>query len=216
MELAPDPRELPIFELPLAILPTERLPLHIFEERYKRMIAHCLRSSTPFGIVLRTDSGVRTTGCAASVTEVLDEFEDGRLNILVAGEWRFRVGDRFEGDEFPLAEVTPLPEDAETDSDPEPARRAFRDLLDAIGSDPSSAPAPDPEDDLGSAFEIASRIELPNEVKQELLDASSEPDRIEILAGSLRRLAREVRRTREVAELASSNGHGRIENMRSE
>jgi Lon protease-like protein len=204
------PRELPIFELPLAILPTEQLPLHIFEERYKRMIAHCLQSSSPFGIVLRTDSGVSTTGCAAVVTDVLDEFEDGRLNILVAGEWRFRIDDRLDEDEYPRAAVTPLPEEPDAEADPEPARRAFRELLETIGSEPSSDP------DLGSAFEIAGRIELPTEVKQQLLDAGSEPARLEILTGSLRRLAEEVRRTRKLAELASSNGHGRIEDMRSE
>ncbi len=56
--------ELPIFELPVVILPGELLPLHIFEERYKRMIGHCLENAEPFGIVFR-DEGETLTGSAA-------------------------------------------------------------------------------------------------------------------------------------------------------
>jgi hypothetical protein len=132
------------------------------------------------------------------------------MNILVAGEWRFRIEDRLDEEEFPRAAVTPLPEEPDAGADPEPARRAFHELLETIGSEASS------ELDLDSAFEIAGRIELPTDVKQELLDAGGEPARLEILTSSLRRLAEEVRRTRQLAELASSNGHGRIEDMRSE
>ena len=78
---------LPIFELPVAILPGELMPLHIFEERYKRMIGHCLESDEPFGIVLRDDEeGARRIGCTARVTDVLDRSDDGRMNIVVAGE----------------------------------------------------------------------------------------------------------------------------------
>ena len=49
--------ELPIFELPLVLLPGELLPLHIFEERYKRMIDHCLEQGEPFGVVFRDSEG---------------------------------------------------------------------------------------------------------------------------------------------------------------
>ncbi|MFI5123138.1 MAG: LON peptidase substrate-binding domain-containing protein, partial [Vicinamibacteria bacterium] len=74
--------ELPIFELPLVLLPGELLPLHIFEERYKRMIARCLEDGEPFGIVFRDDDGgARRIGCEARVTEVTGRFDDGRLNI---------------------------------------------------------------------------------------------------------------------------------------
>jgi Lon protease-like protein len=59
--------ELPLFELPVVLLPGELMPLHIFEERYKRMIAHCLEAEEPFGIVLRDDDGsARRTGAWTS------------------------------------------------------------------------------------------------------------------------------------------------------
>ena len=50
------------------------------------MIGHCLDDEAPFGIVLRDDDGARSVGCAAEVTEVLERFDDGRLNIVVTGE----------------------------------------------------------------------------------------------------------------------------------
>src|SRR5688500_19460778 len=71
------------------------MPLHIFEERYKRMIGHCLESEEPFGIVLRDDDGsARRIGCTARVTEVLERFDDGRMDIIVTGEEPFRVLER--------------------------------------------------------------------------------------------------------------------------
>src|SRR5687768_9625400 len=97
--------DLPIFELPLVLLPGERIPLHIFGDRYKRMIGRSLDSDEPFGIVLRDDDGARSIGCTARVDEVLERFDDGRMNIVVTGEAPFRVLDRFEGPDYPAGEV---------------------------------------------------------------------------------------------------------------
>ena len=61
--------ELPIFELPAVLLPGELMPLHIFEDRYKRMIVRCLDEGEPFGIVFRDEElGARNVGCEARVT----------------------------------------------------------------------------------------------------------------------------------------------------
>src|SRR5215216_6329605 len=113
--------ELPIFELPVVILPGELLPLHIFEERYKRMIGHCLETAEPFGIVFRDDEGTaHRIGCTARVTEVLERFEDGRMNIVVAGGQPFKVLERFDEAEYPAGEVEPIDrEDALDEEDPE-------------------------------------------------------------------------------------------------
>src|SRR5918998_1576544 len=126
--------EIPIFELPLAILPGELVPLHIFEERYKRMIGHCLEQEEPFGIVFRDeDRGARRIGCTARVTEVLERFDDGRLDIVVTGEQPFRVLDRSEATDYPTGEVEPIDLAADApEDDPQAAdvaRDAFRALV---------------------------------------------------------------------------------------
>src|SRR5687767_5982011 len=120
-----DGLELPIFELPVVILPGELLPLHIFEDRYKRMIGHCLESEEPFGIVFRDDEGTaHRIGCTARVTEVLERFDDGRLNIVVTGEQPFRVLERFEEADYPAGEVEPIDREGDLSEDPEAADMA--------------------------------------------------------------------------------------------
>src|SRR2546423_225237 len=124
--MAGDGLELPIFELPVVILPGELLPLHIFEERYKRMIGHCLDHAEPFGIVFRDDDGTaHRIGCTARVTEVLERFDDGRMNIVVTGEQPFRVLERFEGADYPEGEIEPItPEEEPDEEDPDAADMA--------------------------------------------------------------------------------------------
>src|SRR3954447_22924568 len=76
-----DEPELPLFPLPLVALPTELVPLHIFEERYKTMIGECLERESEFGIVWLSDEGLKATGCACVVERVLERMPDGRLHI---------------------------------------------------------------------------------------------------------------------------------------
>jgi Lon protease-like protein len=197
--------QIPIFELPLVLLPTERIPLHIFEERYKRMIAYCLEEEAPFGVLLRTDDGGRDIGCAANVIEVLETFDDGRLNILVEGDYRFEVAERFEDPRFPMASIATLREDpAAGPADPGPAREAFEGLLAALESDAEL------DEDAETAYEIAARVEIPVEPKQELLETSAEPDRLELLVRILDGLGEQVAKSRELSERARGNGHGPI------
>ncbi len=64
---------LPLFPLGLVALPSELVPLHIFEERYKTMMARCLEHEEEFGIVWLADDGLREVGCACEVAEVLEK-----------------------------------------------------------------------------------------------------------------------------------------------
>jgi Lon protease-like protein len=199
--------ELPIFELPVVILPGELLPLHIFEERYKRMIGHCLESAEPFGIVFRDDEGnAHRIGCTARITEVLERFDDGRLNIVVAGEQPFKVLERFEDPDFPAGEVEPIEAREESiEEDPAAAsdtRDAFAELVERV-----SGEAPDVDDlEAADSYGIAARVELPAETKQALLELRSEPERLRMLGNALRALIGAISRSREIAERARMNG----------
>jgi Lon protease-like protein len=199
--------QLPIFELPAVILPGELMPLHIFEERYKRMIGHCVDAEEPFGIVFRDEDGsARRVGCTARVTEVTETFEDGRMNVIVTGEDPFRVLDRYEAEEYPSGEVEPIdlsdelldPAEGEADL----AREAFAELVERVSGEP-------PEGDMlaaDDAYAIAARVELPPETKQHLLELRSEPERMRVLGDALRALVDAVDRSEEIAERARMNG----------
>ncbi len=205
-----DALELPIFELPLVLLPGELLPLHIFEDRYKRMVGRCLEDGEPFGIVFRDgDGSARRIGCEARVTEVTERFDDGRLNIIVTGERPFRVLDRFEAPDYPAGEVEPVEAEdggeapaGDGASAASRARDAFAELVRRVGGeDPERA-----ELEALDSYGIAARVELPADTKQRLLELRSEPARMEVLARALESLVEAVARSRDVAERARMNG----------
>jgi Lon protease-like protein len=197
--------EMPIFELPLALLPGEQLPLHIFEERYKRMIGRSVDEGEPFGIVLRDDDGARSVGCTARVEEVLERFDDGRMNVVVSGQEPFKVLDRFEAPEYPAGEIELIDEDDGPPIDEDSAsaaRDAFAELAER-----ATGERPEPEElDGASAYAIAARIELPADTKQKLLELRDEDERMELLANALSAVEAALERAEEAAERASGNG----------
>jgi Lon protease-like protein len=200
-------RELPIFELPIVLLPGELLPLHIFEERYKRMLAHCLETGEPFGIVLHDEEGgARSVGCTAEVDEVLERTDDGRLNIVVSGGSPFRVLDRFETADFPAGEVELIGAESELGERDERAaahaKRVFRELARQTGVEPPELEELEEVD----SYALAARITLPAETKQKLLETRSEAERMRTLDRALAAVAAALKRSRQIAERARSNG----------
>lgn len=200
--------QLPIFELPLVLLPGELLPLHIFEDRYKRMIGGCLETGEPFGVLYRDAEGARSLGCTARVTEILERLDDGRLNVIVTGGEPFRVLNRFDDPDEPSAEVEAIDDEGSTatEQDHEAARRAFAELAEqASGQRP-------PDEDLSAAdaYDLAARVELPADTKQDLLGMRDEGERLRALTDVLRQLRQLLERAGDVAERARSNGKIRI------
>ncbi len=193
----------------MTLLPGERLPLHIFEERYKRMIGTSLSSGDPFGILLVDADGARSVGCTARVEQVLQRFEDGRLNVVVTGGRPFKVIDRLGDPDDPGAEVEML-EAAESGPEQdgaEAARSAFLDLAErASGERPA-------EEEVASesSYGLGARVELPPDTKQELLQMRDEAERMTLLAAVFRSLLEALGRAEEVAELAQSNGKVQID-----
>ena len=196
--------EIGLFPLELVLLPTERVPLHIFEPRYKELIGECLRSGREFGLVLEDEQGRRDIGTRAAVVEVLQVFDDGRMNVVVEGHERFRLRELTSGREFLTGEVEPVED--EEDGAPEPERERalglFRRLVEAVGEE-----IDEPDGTSGSlAFEIAARVDFGTEPKQELLELMSEPARLVHLCELLEGAIEAVRREREVRERAATNG----------
>ena len=196
--------ELGLFPLGVVLLPTERVPLHVFEPRYKELIGECLDSGGEFGLVLADDDGLRPVGTRAAVTDVLHRFPDGRMNVVVEGGERFRLVRMTSGRSFHTAEVEPL-EDEEVDADAGArvlALERYSTLAAATGAEADDLDA----DSTALSFEIAARVDFGPELKQQLLETRSEPKRLDALAGLLDEAAQAVRADRERAEQASTNG----------
>ena len=199
--------EIGLFPLGLVLLPTEQVPLHIFEPRYRELISECLEEEQPFGLVYADDDGLRRVGTLATVVEVTDRFEDGRLNIVVEGGDRFRLVDLTEGRSFHTGTVEALDDvdDPPPRPDVERALAVFRRLVDLTGAEVEV-----PAEIAGQpSFEIGSRFELAPELKLELLEETSERRRLARLCEILETIAAAVERQREVAALAQTNGRAR-------
>jgi len=196
--------ELGLFPLPLVLLPTEQVPLHIFEERYKELIGEVLEDEGEFGLVYADDDGIREIGTRAGVVDVLTEFDDGRLNILVEGRERFRMVEVTGGRSFHTAEVAPLADaddPAEADT-VERARSLFDRLRELTGSEVETPGEGTPQ----LSFSLAARVELAPQLKLELLEETSERVRLERVCELLEGATVSVEHQRRAAERASTNG----------
>ena len=185
-------RDFPLFPLRLVALPSELIPLHIFEERYKAMVERCLDEPSEFGIVCADEEGdgFRDTGCACEIAEVLERLPDGRINLVARGTRPFSVAAEQHGFPYRTAEVVFLDDSGE---DPTPellgeVQEAYAELVrQATDKDPDSI-----EIAAMSAYEIAATVEFGIEAKQQLLETRSEAARVEqllrLLRGALKRL----------------------------
>ena len=196
--------EIGLFPLELVLLPTERVPLHIFEPRYKELVGECLREGREFGLLLEDDEGRREIGTRASVVEVLQIFDDGRMNVVVEGRERFRLVEVTKGRSFLTGDVEPVDDDDDPPAatDVERALELFRRLVEVADAD-----VDEPEELAGSvSFELAARIDFGHGLKQELLELTSERRRLRRLAELIERAIEAIEREREVRERASGNG----------
>lgn len=196
--------ELGLFPLGIVLLPTEQIPLHIFEDRYQELVGECLAEEREFGLVYADEDGLREIGTRAAVTEVLDRFDDGRMNIVVEGRERFRLLELTDGRSFQTGVVEPIDDESDVadPKDTEHALELFHRLVELTGAE-----VEEPRLDATQlSFELAGRFEFAPELKQRLLQLTSERRRMQLLAELLDGAATAVEREREIAKRAEGNG----------
>ena len=196
--------EIGLFPLGIVLLPGERIPLHIFEPRYRELIGECLQRGVPFGLVFADESGMRGVGTEAAVVEVSHRFEDGRLNIVVEGRKRFQLVQLTGGRSFTTAEVAALPDEGDEPAPAELERSlaAYRALAVELDLEPQQLDT----GGGGTAFQIAASVDFGVEAKQRLLELRSERERVLLLSELLERATAAVRNERALRERASTNG----------
>ncbi|HMB91328.1 MAG TPA: LON peptidase substrate-binding domain-containing protein [Rhodothermales bacterium] len=199
-------RNLPLFPLGLVLYPRERLPLHIFEPRYKEMIAFCEEGNHPFGIVFFDEGKMARMGCTARITRILDRYEDGRLDLLVTGEARFLVETISEDLDYLTADVELVPEPAESPPQEEIERVITQHmrLLELAGRTvrPSLY-----ENEPSLSYVIAPNAGLTPQQQQNVLEMRSESQRIDFLISHLETLIPHVEKMEDLRQKIQSNGH---------
>jgi Lon protease-like protein len=208
---------LPVFPLPVVLFPGTPLPLHIFEPRYREMLADCLAADRRFGITPSGTSGEApepgTVGCIAEV-RVNQLMPDGRSNIVVLGGDRFVVTELLdEAKPYHVASVVPFDDDPESAPAAERAaelRAAFARYAALVRelSDVEPEEADLPADPLALSFHVAAGIEVDAPIKQRLLVERSTSRRVEALMLVLPALTGVVERALTVHRRAHGNGRG--------
>jgi Lon protease-like protein len=193
-------RTLPQFPLPLVLFPGASQALHIFEPRYRQLVADCQAGDGQFGITPVSDGSgstpaIGSVGCTAMLRSVVP-LPDGRSNIVVAGDTRYAIADYVDADRLYLvAEIVPIEDEGEGDA-PElltlaaELRRQFDGYREVARKLPDSPDLPEPPKEPGAlSFAIAGALPLDLRAKVQLLELRSTIDRL--------------RRLREVLEQAT-------------
>ncbi len=202
-------RDFPLFPLGLVALPGEVVPLHVFEERYKTMVARCLEDESEFGIVWMSDDGLRDVGCACEITEVVDRDDEGRLNVLTRGTRPFQLLEREEHLPYPAGVVEFLAdrEEAVDGSLAALARETYAELVERATDN-----RPEPLDLARmSAYEMAATVDFGPEAKQGLLDMRSENARLRLVTRLFRAAMKRMDFVSHAQARARSNGKVRFQ-----
>jgi Lon protease-like protein len=182
---------LPLFPIPVVVLPGEVTALHLFEPRYLEMFADCEKEPRPEGdFVMVYSDGERTdeVGCAVGITRVLNRNPDGSVDVLVEGRTRVRVATRYQLHSYDSARVEMLRDPAE-DWDEALANHVYalhrQVLVLSTGDEPSDRFYESRE---SLAFAVAACSGFEAQAKRELLALERETQRLMVVRHHLETL----------------------------
>ena len=178
--------KIPIFSLPLVLLPGEKLPLHIFEEKYKKMIEYCLKNNKKFGIINSKNNDSLIIGCTASIEQVVSGQNESReYDILVSGAERFIVKSYNTSEDYKQAYVKTWNDIDDTIDEVllQEANVFLYEVLLKLGASSKIPQINMPK----SSFEIASMLDIDKRAKKILLKSQSENDRLIVLKRILKK-----------------------------
>jgi Lon protease-like protein len=202
------PTRIPLFPLEVVLFPGMPLPLHIFEPRYRIMLARCVNEKIEFGIILATGTELAKIGCTAEIVEKLKEYPDGRVDILCEGRALFRPIEVLNEKEYQEAIADYLPEDILPSDSEQEARliERFQVCHVLVFGEPWVVSSRDNE--LSLAFQMAARLPLELEVKQNLLEIPEENARQAFLLLRINELLPQLAQRQRLRKIAGGNGHG--------
>jgi len=216
----PSSSRLPIFPLPLVLLPRAVQPLHIFEPRYRQLLRDCLDGAREFGIICRTPEVAEheipagTAGCVAHI-ESSQSLPDGRSNVMVVGTRRFTL-DRFVDDPAPylVAMVNGFDDEEESGAATAELAARLRELFGRVGRSAraiqdDTTPLPElPDSPAELSFAIGQFLDLELSDKQRLLASRSPLGRLQQLDEVLAPVVESVEQRARIHTRARTNGHG--------
>jgi ATP-dependent Lon protease len=205
------PHRIPLFPLDMVLFPGQAVPLHIFERRYRVMARHCVDTQSPFGLIYYHEGNLARVGCSAMIVKILKEYEDGRSDILTAGQHAFLLLRTHEEQPYFEADVEDLEEDF-SGIDPGVTAR-LQELFDQchrILFEQQDAPLFETEGGISFAYHVASELPVESTLRQELLELRSEAARQRRLVERLAEWYPQLQTREHVRGKAAGNGHHKL------
>jgi len=172
-------KDIPLFPLNIVALPKEKIPLHIFEPRYKRMIKNSINSGEPFGIVLQDQDGLKSIGCSVKIINVIKEYPSGEFDIIVEGQQCFQIKNKVqENDNLWVGTVSYLKDHYDINEDLlDKIRDQYLHIILKLGVNEDM----ERHINKNKSFDFIEFINLPNKIKQELIEEDNENKRLTII-----------------------------------
>jgi ATP-dependent Lon protease len=202
--------QIPLFPLGVVLMPGQRLPLHIFEERYKLMINQCLDEDKEFGVVFYDGGQLYSVGCTASIAKVTKFYDDGRMDISTLGQKRFIIKELVEVKPYAEGSVTFFEDETEalTEETKSKAEQGLTYMKEYFGFDDG-----DENTEKTSltyyqniSFLIAGADGFSWEEKQKFLEMTSTGERIEKSLQSLVKMVERIQLSAEISKIIGGNG----------
>ena len=215
-------RELPIFPLPVVLFPGMPMPLHIFEERYRKMLSDIRAGNNLFGLSYfdsaasdREVPAAGHIGCVAEVAET-QALPDGRSNILAVGVVRYEIESYVESGELYLVGRANFFEDEDDDltalntqsHDVATMFMRVANSVRAINDERGSLPDISDTDPQRLSFLVSAAMEIEVDQKQELLELRSTSERLNRLRDLLAKVVGNYEERARLHSIAKRNGHG--------
>ena len=216
-------KHLPLFPLPLVLLPNELLPLHIFEPRYRQMLKDVALDKNMFGVTLfnPTEDFIEkpvlgSVGCVAEVRES-QAMPDGRSNVLTIGIIRYRLIDYVEaGEPYLLGDVEFFEDEAEDENVLNPLADEvfafFRRIAKAahkLGGERGTFPDVQQTEPEALSFLVTAAFNLEPGLKYQLLETRSTVERLKRLKEILVQTVGKMEESAEINKIAKTNGHSK-------
>lgn len=194
----------------VVLFPTALIPLHIFEERYKKLINECLTNRSEFGINFLDNGKISTIGCAAKVTQLIKRHEDGKLDVIIEGTRRFHAKEFTDGVEpYLVGTVNWLVDEDDTINQQLLSQTIdlYNELVEKVyrnGEVETIDPVDYPD---GASFKIAQKAGMDLQQRQRLLEINSEDERLQTLKDYLEELLPKVREAERVQDIIRNDGY---------
>ena len=169
-----------LFPLGITVLPLDVIPLHIFEDRYKKMVHECINEKTEFGMVFKSNkNSFENIGCSVSIKKIHKQYKDGRYEIIVKGQKRFKILSSKKIDDLWNSEISFIDENYNEVDKNYFSRVHDKYLKLLISMNKKNNFQSELEKNI--SYDFTKNVLLPNQIKQNLIKLKDETKRLEYI-----------------------------------